>query len=772
MNPSMASFKSSPSSSSSVEDKFGRETDRVNKWRKALVAAAGLSGWPIKETGFVGESAIILEIVEKISAGKRPRDMEKNLIVHKSFPNSRLWQLQQIHDCVNGNKQNLETIKAIMLMDNETDADDYDANWGLSADVFASMINLRLLNIDKKFTCTQPKFLPGELRWLCWNEYPFHFLPLADKCKLVGLQMDGGNIIKHLWNRPKNLPNLKFIHLKNMWSLTSFPDVSGAPNIERLILSNCWSLEKVDESLGSHKRLVYLDLSDCTKLTHFPPRLEMESLETLILSRCTSLKRFPEVSSCMGKLSHIDLYSCSGIQELPSSIGYLSSLSFLNLTDCSNLENIPKSVCILKYLKFLHLHNCMKLNYFPNKLGSMNMLEELRLGSAYNIGRPQKCIDFHSLTGLSSLRKLDLSWIQIAEESFPKNFDALASLEELYLSGNAELVHLPPIISHLSHVKRLELNECSRLESLCMLPSSIQVLTANECISLRNIRDLSTEDKWLYKIWLLNCHTLLEDEENQRYLDKLLQVSFIKKCAAVNHRLSIAIPGSKIPSWIKQENGGCRITLKLAHKWHTKIIGFVVCGVFRWKLQSYDACPTMTFKIVSDGKVIPRSEVNYMMDATETIKKGWSVWISYLPLGFFQQMYRDLQPKDWSHIEGNLDINVMLSDGTPSLRCGAHVTYKEDFHQDFQQITTCINDYGNVVHVDGEDLRYDESISGNTYVYEEKFDEKSLMPLQSRTSKRPRIKHIHCFTSRMSIRPMRRVIKRPLKVSYDFEGPV
>ncbi|KAI3724347.1 hypothetical protein L2E82_36119 [Cichorium intybus] len=60
----MASFKSSPSSSSSVgrwtheEDKFGRETDRVNKWRKALVAAAGLSGWHIKETGSVSNISV------------------------------------------------------------------------------------------------------------------------------------------------------------------------------------------------------------------------------------------------------------------------------------------------------------------------------------------------------------------------------------------------------------------------------------------------------------------------------------------------------------------------------------------------------------------------------------------------------------------------------------------------------------------------------------------------------------------------------------------
>ncbi|KAI3724344.1 hypothetical protein L2E82_36116 [Cichorium intybus] len=527
-----------------------------------------------------------------------------------------------------------------------------------------------------------------------------------------------------------------------MCSLTSFPDVFGAPNIERLILSYCWTLEEVHKSLGSHKRLVYLDMNGCSKLTRLPSRIEMESLETLILSGCISLKRFPEVSPCMAKLSHINLSSCEGIQELPSSIGYLSSLSFLNLTNCSNLENIPNSVGELKYLKCLHLHNCRKLNYFPNKLGSMNILEELWLGYTYNIGRPQKCIDFHSLTGLSSLRKLDLGWIQIEEESFPKNLDALASLEELYLSGNSELVHLPSIISHLSRVKRLELNECSRLESLCKLPSSIQVLKANDCISLREIGDLSTEGKWLYKIWLVNCHKLSVDEEHQRYLDKMLQLSFIKKCAAVNHRLSIAIPGSKIPSWIKQEKGGCKIPLKLRHKWHTKIMGFMVCGVFPWKFQSYHACPTLSFRIVSDGKVIPRSE----------------------------QMYHDLQPEDWSHIEVNLDITVMLRNGTPSLRCEVHVIYKEDI----QQITTCITDYGNVVHVDDEDLGYDESISGNTYVYEEKFEEKSLMPLRSRTSTRRRTKHIRCaipYSGYVS-KPVRRVKNGPLKVSYDFEGPV
>nr|KAJ0223300.1 hypothetical protein LSAT_V11C200055610 [Lactuca sativa] len=70
-------------------------------------------------------------------------------------------------------------------MDNEYHIVDYDAKLGLSADVFASMKKLRLLDIDGNFTSTQPTFLRDELRWLCWNNYPFLFLPMADMCKLA-----------------------------------------------------------------------------------------------------------------------------------------------------------------------------------------------------------------------------------------------------------------------------------------------------------------------------------------------------------------------------------------------------------------------------------------------------------------------------------------------------------------------------------------------------------------------------------------------------------
>ncbi|KAJ9542430.1 hypothetical protein OSB04_028936 [Centaurea solstitialis] len=61
------------------EEKFKEEMDRVNKWRKALAAAASLSGWHISPVNG-GESLFINKIVHEISSYIQPSRMENNLI--------------------------------------------------------------------------------------------------------------------------------------------------------------------------------------------------------------------------------------------------------------------------------------------------------------------------------------------------------------------------------------------------------------------------------------------------------------------------------------------------------------------------------------------------------------------------------------------------------------------------------------------------------------------------------------------------------------------
>ncbi|XP_024966537.1 TMV resistance protein N-like [Cynara cardunculus var. scolymus] len=624
-------------------------------------------------------------------------------IVCSSFPNSRLWQLEQIHDFVSRNKK-LKAIEAIVVPYKQHNVEKYDEELGFRANVFESMKNLRLLDIDQKFTSREPTILPYDLQWLQWNEYPFSSLPLAHMRKLVGIEMLYGRI-KHLWKGQKIFPNLKFIHLQRLGWLTKFPDVSGAPNVERLVLLYCESLVEVHESLGSHRRLVYLDMSGCERLVCLPSIIEMESLETLRLSDCYRLERFPEVGACMVKLSNLYLDSCFRVEELPSSIRYLSSLSFLHLQNCKSLMNIPDSICELQQLKSLQLHNCEKLQKLPEELGSMKNLEDLGLGITGYVGaleRPES-INFHTFKDLCSLRKLDLSRRQIRNEDFPQDLHGFSSLEELHLSGNSKLIELPASISHLFRLKHLELNECCQLQKLHVLPSGIQVLKASDCSSLEKIEDLSEEYEWLYKIWLVGCVKLLEDQENERYLDKMLQESFLKRCAAVDHRLSIAIPGNKIPSWFEEEQHGHQITLKLPHECHIQIMGFAVCGLFQG-VQMGRCSPEIIFTIVNDEKSIPKSEVDCIV-ASAAAENG-NVWISYMPFSFFQQMYHDSEREDWSHIEGNLVTSIRLQGGEEAVRCGAHIVYKQDVEL-IGEPKICIPDYRNLEYSHG---------SGNTRV--------------------------------------------------------
>ncbi|CAH1436030.1 unnamed protein product [Lactuca virosa] len=77
------------------EKKFRGELNKVNNWRKALVAASDLSGWHVS-VGNGGESTIITEIAEKISSDKQPRNGEKNLrgrLMRKLL--CRIWNLKE-----------------------------------------------------------------------------------------------------------------------------------------------------------------------------------------------------------------------------------------------------------------------------------------------------------------------------------------------------------------------------------------------------------------------------------------------------------------------------------------------------------------------------------------------------------------------------------------------------------------------------------------------------------------------------------------------------
>nr|XP_043634316.1 TMV resistance protein N-like [Erigeron canadensis] len=614
--------------------------------------------------------------------------------------NGRLWKLEEVHDFVNNNTK-LEKLEAIVVPNKQNNV---QQQLGFRSDVFQSMKYVRLLNVYRKFTSCEPTILPDELKWLCWNQYPFSSLPLENSRKLVGLEMHGGNI-EHLWMGLKNMRDLKFIHLKKLECLKRFPDVSGAPFIERLVVSSCSNLVEVHKSLGSHKKLKYVDMSNCWKLKCFSSMIGMESLETLILSGCSNLERFPEVKSGMGKLSNIQLDGCSRIGELPSSISLLSGLSLLNLARCKSLKNIPNSICKLKCLKRLHLQDCVELITLPEEFGNIEKLQELQLGftdSYRDLQRLPQSINLYSLKNFCSLRKLDLSWRHTEDKDFPKDLHAFSSLEKLNLSGNSELTELPTSIYHLSRLKHLELNECYRLKSLKSLPSGIQVLRASGCRSLEWIEDFPKEYEWLYKIWLVGCWNL-PDQEDETNPSKMLLLSLLKKCASVNHRLSIAIPGSKIPTWFSAEQHGCCITLELQPGSHSNIMGFAVSGVFSRMWNIKDDYPVIKFTFVNGGKFFPMTEFENNNNDVSALEIN-TVWIGYIPFCSLQKLGDNLQGSTFA-------VSIRLQTGQLPVKCGGHIVYKEDV-ESIQPVKTYISDYCNSECVTRRE---------NTFIYKDDF---------------------------------------------------
>ncbi|KAI3725527.1 hypothetical protein L1987_65317 [Smallanthus sonchifolius] len=265
-------------------------------------------------------------------------------------------------------------------------------------------------------------------------------------------------------------------------------------------------------------------------------------------------------------------------------------------------------------------------------------------------------------------------------EDFP-NLHAFSSLENLDLTGNNILIRLPESISHLSLLKSLKVNECHQLQTLRALPSIIQVLEANSCSSLEEIEDLSKYDQWYY-ISFINCQKLLKDEDNQRYFDKMLHQSFLKRCAAVDRPLTIAIPGKKIPSCFKEEQVGYKITLMIPPKCNTRIIGLAICGVFHGEWRgTHDYRPYVSFTFKKDGMSLTQKEIDCVNASAAAAAENGNTWISYKPFSSFRR-------KDWSG--GSLLISVSVAGGAKAVRCATCLVYKEDV-ESIQQIRTCIS---------------------------------------------------------------------------------
>ncbi|XP_031475340.1 disease resistance protein RPV1-like isoform X2 [Nymphaea colorata] len=250
-----------------------------------------------------------------------------------------------------------------------------------------------------------------------------------------------------------------WIESQNLKTLPNWIESLGRVQDLRL---HCEILEAIPDSIIGLKELHYLEVSSsCLKV--LPNSIGSLKKVRKLLLNCPNLEKLADSIGELATLSSLEVYS-DGLKYLPNSIGFLRRIERLMLK-CENLEALPVSMETLKSLTELEMF-CNNFSALPDF-----------------IGRLENLVSF-------SFQSKNLKHLRVATGSF-------ARLQDLSLSGCRKLKVLAdtPIqetgLAHLPSLQSLHLQDCSSLEYLPQLPSSLCVLDASGCTNLRKVSDVS-----------------------------------------------------------------------------------------------------------------------------------------------------------------------------------------------------------------------------------------------------------------------------------------
>ncbi|KAH9727025.1 Disease resistance-like protein DSC1 [Citrus sinensis] len=465
-------------------------------------------------------------------------------------------------------------------------------------------------------------YLPEKLKYLHLHKYPLRTLPENFKPKnLIELNLPFSKIVQ-IWEGKKKAFKLKSINLSHSQYLIRIPDPSETPSLERINLWNCTNLAWVPSSIQNFNHLSLLCFQGCKNLRSFPSNLHFVSPVNIDCSFCVNLTEFPRISGNITKLNLCD----TAIEEVPSSVECLTNLEYLYINRCKRLKRVSTSICKLKSLIWLCLNECLNLESFPESS------EKINLGRTTVTELPPS---FENLEGLGTLGLESWSELEIG---------CLPSLEWLELRGN-NFESLPVSIKQLSRLKRLDLSNCSMLQSIPELPPSLKWLQASNCKRLQFLPEIPSRpeeldasllqklSKYSYddevedvnvsssiKFLFVDCIKMYEEESKKNLADSQLRIQHMAvtslrlfyELQVMRNSLSFAplsrslrfvtsqimifilqeryklrgtvliLPGSEIPEWFSNQNSGSEITLQLPRHCCQNLIGFALCVVLVW----------------------------------------------------------------------------------------------------------------------------------------------------------------------------------------------
>ncbi|KAF5451955.1 hypothetical protein F2P56_027005 [Juglans regia] len=453
---------------------------------------------------------------------------------------SRLWFHEDVREVLEKNK-GTEQIEGISIK----------LPWEfdmirLGPEVFAKMERLRILIVRSRdeIFCGRLNYLSNELRVLDWPECSLEFFPSSFHGeKLIDFNIRGG-MIRDLGTRLQS-KNLTSIDLSDCGDLKNISDLSSCSNLEKLILYNCKSLVEVHDSVEFFlDRLVELDFGHCSNLKNLPRSFKSRSLELLKLEGCISLEYFPEIECEMEHLKCVKIEN-TVIQELPSSITYLTGLMKLYMYACKSLVRLPIEIFQLEHLTNVEVINCPNFVNLDKEVGhngqSMPCTHENEISSSmelFPLAPPESNFSLRTLNlsgsgivslppcieGFVGLSELNLTLCKQLKEilHLPPNIEEIdasgcsslknflpesnnlsgtyifsSNLRTLNLSGSG-IIYLPPCIERFVGLSHLYLKDCKQLEEILYLPPNIEEVYAHGCSSLKNFLPESNNLSWTY----------------------------------------------------------------------------------------------------------------------------------------------------------------------------------------------------------------------------------------------------------------------------------
>ncbi|RVW41430.1 Retrovirus-related Pol polyprotein from transposon TNT 1-94 [Vitis vinifera] len=361
------------------------------------------------------------------------------------------------------------------------------------------------------------------------------------------------------------------------------------------------------------------------------------------------------------------LLASSDVELLHETKLFLSSK--FDMKDLGNASFVLGDTPVEKGDKF-SLHQCPK-----NELEKKDMERFPYASVVGSLKYAQVCthLDIAYIVGMLGryLSNPDQSDCKLIEGAIRNGICALISLKKLDLSKK-NFLSIPAGISELINLKDLQLRQCQRLMEILELPSSVPDIDAHNCAALlpgsSNVSTLQGLQFLFY-----NCSKPVEDQANgdKRNTFQRFPHNYVSSTASVssettspvvmqkfleNVAFSVAFPGSEIPEWIRHQNVGSSIKVKLLPDWYNDdFLGFALCSVLK-HLPERIACHLK------------------------------HIWMGYQPCSQLR-LFQFNDPNDWNHIEISFEAAHRFSSSAFNVvkKCGVCLIYAEDLEAIYTQ---------------------------------------------------------------------------------------